>query len=137
MSWTSFCKIKVLSVDFSYSVPTSNVFRNQFPSTKIFFKNFRASFPYSRVPTGHFFRNHFLHTKIFLVVFCNICNRYPLGLVLTGLEIYKENFCTGKLVAKNLLGWNLVFAIWHNFMLDQKYSVNRGQCEILIFTSET
>ena len=52
-----------------------------------------------RVSTCHFFRNHFIHTKIFLVVFCNICKRYLLGLILTGLEIYKENYCIGKQLA--------------------------------------
>ena len=57
------------------------------------------------VPTGHFFRNYFFHVKIFLVVFCNICNRNPLGWVLTGLDIYKENLCIKKLVAKKVTWW--------------------------------
>ena len=57
------------------------------------------------VPTGHIFRNHFFHVNIFLVVFCNICDRNRLGWFLIGLEIYKENFCIGKLVSKKVTWW--------------------------------
>ena len=53
-----------------------------------------------RAFTDPFFPNHFFYTKIFLVVIYNICNRYSSGSVLTDLKIYKENVCTGKLVAK-------------------------------------
>ena len=42
-----------------------------------------------------FFFNHFFHTKIILVV-CNVYKRYPLGLILTDLEIYGEIFLCYK-----------------------------------------
>ena len=53
-------------------------------------------------PLVTFSATTFSTQKIFLVVLCNICNRYPLILILTGLKIYKENFCIGKLVAKKV-----------------------------------
>ena len=60
---------------------------------------------YYKVTTGHFFLNHFFHTKISLVVFYNICNRYPFLFFLTCLEIYQENFCIGKLIAIKMAWW--------------------------------
>ena len=46
----------------------------------------------------------FFHTEI-LVVFCSICNRYPVGLFLIDLEVYKKNFCIEKLVTKKVTSW--------------------------------
>ena len=51
------------------------------------------------------FRNHFFLSKIFLIVFCYIFNRKLQRWCLTVLEIYKENFCIGKLVAKKVTWW--------------------------------
>ena len=47
----------------------------------------------------------FFPTNIFLMVFCNVCNRYSSGLILTDLEIYKKNFCIGKQIAKKVTWW--------------------------------
>ena len=53
-------------------------------------------------PLVFFFWTTFCHTKIFLVFLYNISNGYPLGLILTSLEICKKNICIGKMVAKTV-----------------------------------
>ena len=70
----------------------------------------------SKISSGHFFFNHFFHATIFLVFFCNICNIYPLGLVIIGLEVYKENFfMLENCLRRKWLDGNPVYHTWNVF----------------------
>ena len=78
-------------------------------------------FRISRLPPVTFFATTFFQEKVFLMILCNICNRYLSGLILTGLEIYKEHFCIGKVVAKKWWKpWNMKVCFKMGFVYTMK-----------------